>query len=63
MNVRDKLAEYAQLLNRFGENAPEVKEFVSQHLDDEELMNLCELTLRLQTALTAPATSSHVNFN
>jgi len=59
MNVRDKLAEYAQLLNRYGPDSPEVKEFVSQHPDDEEFLDLANLTRRLQTALTAPAKSCH----
>lgn len=58
MNVRDKLAEYARLLNQHGANAPEVKEFVSQHTDDSEFMDLARITRRLQTALTAPANSS-----
>lgn len=59
MHVRDKLAEYTRLLNQHGADAPEVKEFVSQHTDDEEFQDLADLTRRLQTALTAPATSTN----
>ncbi len=61
MNVRDKLAEYTRRLNRYGPDAPELKEFVARHADDEEFVELAELTRRLQSALTAPAKSSHLN--
>ena len=58
MNVRDKLAEYTRLMNLHGADAPEVKEFVDRHSDDEEFLDLVNLTRRLQRALTAPATYS-----
>ena len=51
MSTCERLAEYAELLNRFGVDSQEAQDYLRQHSVDEEFVELAQLSRRLKTAL------------
>jgi hypothetical protein len=54
-NLRDLLAEYAGLLNRYGVDSPEASRLIEAHKLNSEFVELADLSRKLKKALTAPA--------
>jgi len=52
--VRTLLADYAELLNRFGPDSEEAFGFLEEHKDNSELHELASISRMLKKALTAP---------
>lgn len=50
----DLLSQYARILNQFGPESTEAKEFVEQNRVDDEFVELAMLSRKLKEALTAP---------
>lgn len=53
ITTRDLIAQYAVLLNKFGADSDEAANFVEQHIDDSEFVDLAELSRTLKKALTS----------
>jgi hypothetical protein len=52
MNTPQLLSDFARLLNTYGPDAPEAKDFIRQHSDDSEFVELARLSATLKRALT-----------
>lgn len=51
MNTTERLAAYAQLLNRYGPNSKEAADFIAQNIADAEFCELAALSRFLKIAL------------
>ena len=49
--IASLLAYHSTLMNRYGFDSKEMKEFLEKHKDNKELMELCETAKRLKEAL------------
>ncbi len=51
VSTRELLAEYATLLNKFGTNSAEAEEFIDDHRDNSEFVELADISRKLRDAL------------
>lgn len=51
ITVSQRLAEYMDILNRFGANSVEEKAFLEAHADHARLLSLCRMSRRVKEAL------------
>jgi DNA-directed RNA polymerase specialized sigma24 family protein len=55
MNTAERLAEYANLLNRHGVDSEEARQFLDDNNDDPEFVDLASLSRRLKRELGSPS--------
>jgi hypothetical protein len=55
MTTRELLAKYAILLNDYGPDSDEAMDFLNEHCDSPDFVELAALSRSLKKALTAPA--------
>ena len=61
--TRELLAEYANLLNRFGVDSEEADDFFEQNKCDGEFVELAALSRTLKKALTTPTSDGTTRKN
>lgn len=49
--THELLGEYTAILNRFGHDSPQEREWLQRHAGDDELIDLCETAYWLKRAL------------
>jgi hypothetical protein len=52
-SVSELLAEHAMLMNRYGADSPQAREYLEAHRDEGEFVALAETARALKLALTA----------
>jgi hypothetical protein len=51
--LRESLSEHATIMNKYGINSKEEKEFIEKHKENKELMELCETARTWKRILTS----------